>query len=63
MSQELLIGAISLAVSAVLIFIGLPKNGVSARFLRFEAAMMLYPPVVMIFLVLGPAELITALSR
>ncbi len=63
MSQELLIGAISLAVSAVLIFIGLPKNGVSARFLRFEAAMMLYPPVVMIFLVLGAAELITALSR
>ncbi len=61
MSRELLIGAISLAVAAVLIFIGLPKNGVSPRFLRFEAAMMLYPPLIMIFLVLGAAMLMTAL--
>lgn len=61
MSQELLIGGSSLAVAAVLIFIALPdKNGVSPRFLRFEAAVVIYPPFVMIFLVGGVAELIKA---
>ena len=62
MSQELLVGTILLAVAAVLIFIGLPdKNGVSPRFLQFEAAMILYPPLIMVFLVGGVAELMTAL--
>ncbi len=61
MTKELLIGAISLAVAAVLIFIGLPRRGVSPRFLRFEAAMMLYPPLVMIFLVVGAAMVMTVL--
>ena len=64
MIQELLIGAILLAVAAVLIFIGLPnKSGVSPRFLRFEAAMVLYPPVVMVFVAGGVAELVTGLLR
>lgn len=50
MTQELLVGAILLAVAAVLIFIGLPnKSGVSPRFLQFEAALVLYPPLVMAF--------------
>jgi hypothetical protein len=62
MSQELLIGAVSLVIAAGLIFIGLPdKNGVSPRFLRFEAAVVLYPPLIMVFLVGGAAELISAL--
>jgi len=62
MSQKLWIGVISLAIAAGLIFIGLPdKDGVSPRFLRFEAAVVLYPPLVMIFLVGGAAELIAAL--
>jgi len=62
MSQELLIGTVSLAIAAGLIFIGLPdKNGVSPRFLQFEAAMILYPPLIMVFLVGGVAELMTAL--
>ena len=61
MSQELLVGTVSLVIAAVLIFIGLPdKNGVSPRFLRFEAAVIVYPPLVMIFLVGGAAELIAA---
>jgi hypothetical protein len=51
MSQELLIGATLLVIAAGLIFIGLPnKDGVSPRFLQFEAALVLYPPVIMIFL-------------
>ena len=64
MSEELLIGAILLAIAAGLFFIGLPdKNGESPRFLQFEAAPVLYPPVIMIFLVGGVAELVTALLR
>ncbi len=64
MSQELLIGAISLVIAAGLIFIGLPnKDGVSPSFLQFEAALVLYPPVIMIFFVVGAAELLTALLR
>ena len=61
MSQELWIGVVLLVIAAGLIFIGLPdKDGVSPRFLRFEAAVVLYPPVIMIFLVGGVAELVTA---
>ena len=61
MSQELWIGIVLLVIGAGLIFIGLPdKDGVSPRFLRFEAAVVLYPPLVMIFLVGGAAELIAA---
>ena len=64
MSQELLVGTVSLVIAAVLIFIALPdKNGVSSRFLRFEAAVVLYPPFIMIFLVGGVAELIAAFLR
>ena len=62
MSQELLIGAVSLVIAAGLIFIGLPdKNGVSPRFVRFEAAVVLYPPLIMVFLVGGVAQLMTAI--
>jgi len=64
MSQELWIGAILLVIAAGLIFIGLPdKDGVSPRFLRFEAAVIVYPPFIMIFLVGGVAELIAAFLR
>ena len=64
MNQELFFGAILRAVAATLIFIGLPnRNGVSPCFLRFDAAIILYPPVVMIFLAAGVAELVTGLLR
>lgn len=64
MSQDLLIGVLLLAVAAALLFIGLPnESGVSPRFLRFEAATVLYPPVVMVFAAAGIAELVTGLLR
>jgi|GEM_PF-1274054 len=64
MSQELWIGVVLLVIAAGLIFIGLPdKDGVSPRFLRFEAAVIVYPPFIMIFLVGGVAELIAAFLR
>jgi len=57
------IGVIPLAVTAVLIFIGFPKrNGDSPRFLQFGAAIVLYPPRIMITITLGAADVITGLS-
>ena len=64
MSPELWIGVVLLVIATGLIFIGLPdKDGESPRFLQFEAAAVLYPPFIMIFLVGGVAELITAFLR
>lgn len=64
MTQELLTGVVLLVIAAGLIFIGLPnKDGVSPRFLQFEAALVLYPPVIMIFLAGGAAELVSAFLR
>jgi hypothetical protein len=64
MSQELLIGALLVAVAGGLIFVGLPdKAGVSPRFLRFQAALVIYPALILVFLAAGVAELITAFLR
>jgi hypothetical protein len=61
MVVELIFGVLLVALSAVLLFIGLPdKNGTPPQFLRFEAAVVLYPPVVMAAFVMGLAELISA---
>ena len=61
--MHLAIGVILLAVTAALAFIGFPKrNGDSPRFLQFEAAVVLYPPLIMITVVMGTAEIITGLS-
>ena len=62
MSEDILIGAVSLAIAAALIFVGLPdKEGTSPRFLRFQAALVVYPAIVLVFLAGGVAELLTAL--
>jgi hypothetical protein len=61
MNFDLVIGLTLLAIFAVLLFVGLPKGGVSPRFLQFDVAMVIYPPFLMIFLVSGLAELITGL--
>jgi len=60
MIQPFLIGLVSLAIGFVLLFLGLPRGGVSPRFLQFEAAVILYPPIVMVFVAAGVAELLTA---
>jgi hypothetical protein len=45
-----------------LLFIGLlDKSGQSPRFLRFEASLVLYPPLIMVFFALGAIELVMAL--
>ena len=64
MNEDVLIGVVMLVIAGSLIFIALPnKAGASPRFLRFEASLVLFPPVVIVFLVGGFAELTTGLLR
>lgn len=59
--SHLVIGASLFALGVLLIFVGLPKKGVHPRFLRFPAALVLYPPVILVSLALGAAELVSSL--
>lgn len=64
MNSDILIGVAMLIIAGTLIFIGLPnKAGVSPRFLRFDASLVLYPPLVLVFLAGGFAELIAGFLR
>ena len=55
------LGIVMCAVGVLLVFIGMPKHGVTPRFLRFDAAMVLYPPLVLTFLAFGAALIFRAL--
>lgn len=62
MNNHLLIGLALIAVSGVLLFLGLPdKSGKHRAFLQFEASLVLYPPVILVVLAMGMAEAITGL--
>ncbi len=61
MVQGLVIGAILFGLGLTLLLVGLPKKGVSPRFLQFEAAAVLYPPLIMLLVVSGAAEILDAL--
>ena len=50
---DLSIGVVLLAVGVVLLLIGIPRHGVTPRYLRFDAALVLYPAIIMAFLALG----------
>lgn len=64
MNDDILIGIVLLAIAVGLIFIGRPnKAGVHPRFLQFDAALVLFPPVVIVFVAGGFAELIAGLLR
>lgn len=55
-------GVAMLAVAAILIAAGRPnKNGEHPRFLRFGAALVLYPPIILVFLALGVMGVVTSL--
>lgn len=57
------IGGIMVVIGVILVGIALPdKAGQSPRFLRFEAALVLYPGLVMIFLALGAADVVVAFT-
>lgn len=58
--MELTKGIVLIAIAIALLFLGLPdKSGQHLRFLQFEAAVVLYPPVIVVFFVMGAAEIIT----
>jgi hypothetical protein len=61
MFQGITIGVALCAVGVLLVVIGMPKKGVSPRFLRFEAASVLYPALVMSFLAFGAGLILRAL--
>jgi hypothetical protein len=51
-----------LVVALLLIWVGLPdRSGVHPKFLRFQAALVLYPPVILVFFALGVAAIISGL--
>jgi hypothetical protein len=54
------IGLVLLIVGVLLIIIGIPKHGQHPRFLRFEASLVLYPAVIMVFLAFGVGMLLRA---
>ena len=57
-------GAAMLAIAGVLIWLGRPdSNGVHRRFLRFSSAQVLYPPVILAFIALGAAAVISSIGK
>jgi hypothetical protein len=55
-------GFVMLAVAATLIVIGRPnKAGEHPKFLRFGAALVLYPPFILVFIALGVAAVLSGL--
>ena len=63
MTEQAIIGAALVLLAVVLLFAGMPrKNGEMPRFLRFQAARMIYAPLILATFVLGVAELISAFS-
>jgi hypothetical protein len=57
-----LIGIAMIAVALLLIWFGLPdRDGIHPRVLRFSAAQSLYPPVILVFIALGSAAIISSI--
>jgi hypothetical protein len=61
MFEGITLGVVLFAVGVLLIFIGMPRHGVTPRFLRFDAAMVIYPAVIITFLAVGTALVLRAL--
>ena len=58
MLGDLAIGLVLFVVGVLLVIIGIPRHGESPRFLRFEASLVLYPAVIMVFLAMGVAMMV-----
>jgi hypothetical protein len=59
-SHPYAMGAALFAAAAVLMYLGLPNQaGESPRFLRFQAAPLLYPPIIIALLVASIAAILT----
>ena len=58
--QALLVGLLLLSIAAGLMFIVRPNRpGGHTRFLQFDAAMGVYPPVILVFIAFGIAALLS----
>jgi hypothetical protein len=57
-------GTAMLVTALVLILVGRPdKAGVHPRFLRFDAAMVLYPPIILVLFAVGVAAVLSSISK
>ena len=60
--MNLLTGIAMLGIALVLIWLGRPdRSGTHRRFLRFSSAQVLYPPVILAFIALGAAAVISSI--
>ena len=60
--MNLWIGIVALLIGLLLIWKGRPdRSGVHPRFLQFEAALVLYPPLILIFLAFGTVTVLSEL--
>jgi hypothetical protein len=56
-------GTAMLVIALVMIWAGRPdKTGAHPKFLRFQAAMVLYPPIIIAFFALGVAGILAGLG-
>jgi hypothetical protein len=58
MFGDIAIGLVSFVIGVLLVIIGIPRHGEHPRFLRFEASLVLYPAIIMVFLAFGVAMMI-----
>ena len=58
MLGDIAIGLVLFFVGVLLVIIGIPKHGQHPRFLRFEASLVLYPAVIMVFLAFAVAMML-----
>ena len=60
--MNLYTGIASLVVALALIWAGRPnKSGVHPKYLRFDAALVLYPPLILVFFAFGIGGIILGL--
>jgi mannose/fructose/N-acetylgalactosamine-specific phosphotransferase system component IIC len=61
LASELVIGTGALIVGFAMLWVGMPnKSGQNPRFLRLGFMQMTYPAIVLMFFVIGVAELLKA---
>ena len=57
-------GIAMLVIAFVLIWVGRPdKTGLHSSFLRFNAALVIYPPIILAFTAMGAAAVIGSLWK
>ena len=57
-------GILMLGIAVMMIWGGRPnKDGVHPSFLRFDAALVLYPPVILAFTAMGTAAVISSIWK